>query len=407
MRFRQLLRQNPNVRWLWLGQVVSQFGDWFNVVAVYALLLDLTASGTAVAVMMVVQQLPIAIVGPAAGVLVDRLDRRRVMIGADLVRAAVLPGLLLVDRPEDVWLAYVVVGAAVIATAFFEPARSAILPAVAEREELLPANALSSGTWSAMLAVGAALGGAVVTLVGRDAAFVINAFSFLASAVFIARIDLPRAAPVATHAGDAGLLDGVGYIWRSRHVMAALSVKSAWAIVGGILVLVTVFGERVIPLRGGAAAGIGVLYAARGVGAGLGALLTRAWLGSDERLLTRALAPAYFGIGVSYLALASAPNIWIASLAMIAAHAGGSVLWVASTVMLQLSVPDRYRGRVFAIEFALLMMVSSAASYLAGVGLDRLHVGPRALMAAHAAWFAVPAAAWFFAARRGGLPPRR
>jgi MFS family permease len=402
MRFRQLLRQNPNVRWLWLGQVVSQLGDWFNVVAVYALLLDLTGSGTAVAVMMVVQQLPIGLVGPAAGVLVDRMDRRRVMIAADLVRAAVLPGLLLVRRPEDVWLTYVLVGVAVVATAFFEPARSAILPAVATRDELLPANALSSATWSAMLAVGAALGGAIVALVGRDIAFLVNAFSFLASAVFIARIRLPRAAPLATHAGDAGLLDGLGYIWRNRHVMAALSVKSAWAIVGGILVLVTVFGERVVPLGGNAAAGIGVLYAARGVGAGLGALLTRAWLGSDEALLTRALGPAYLGIGLSYLALAAAPDIWIASLAMIAAHAGGSVLWVASTVMLQLTLPDRYRGRVFAIELALLMTVSSAASYAAGLGLDGLPWSPRTLMALHASWFVVPAAAWFRAARRAG-----
>jgi MFS family permease len=406
MRFRQLLRQNPDVRWLWLGQVVSQFGDWFNVVAVYALLLDLTGSATAVAVMMVVQQLPIALVGPAAGALVDRLDRRRVMIGADLLRATVLPGLLLVDRPAEVWLAYVIVGVAVVATAFFEPARAAILPALARREELLPANALSSATWSAMLAVGAALGGAVVTLVGRDAAFLMNACSFLASAVFIARIRLPSDATAGAHTGAAGLLDGLRYIARHREVLAFLTVKGAWAVVGGILVLVTVFGERVIPLGHDAAAGIGVLYASRGIGAGLGALLTRAWLGSNEALLTRALAPAYLGIGASYLALAAAPNVWVASLAMVAAHAGGSVLWVASTVKLQLSVADRYRGRVFAIEFAVMMMVSSAASYLAGVGLDRLHVGPRALMALHAAWFVVPAAAWFVAARRALSPPR-
>jgi MFS family permease len=407
MRFRHLLRQNPNVRWLWLGQLVSQLGDWFNVVAVYALLLDLTGSATAVAVMMVVQQLPIALVGPGAGVLVDRLDRRRVMIAADLVRAAVLPGLLLVRRPEDVWLAYAIVGVAVVATAFFEPARSAILPALTTREELLPANALSAATWSSMLAIGAGVGGAVVALVGRDVAFVVNAVSFLASAVFIARIRLAPATPVAAHAAGAGLLDGLAFIRRDRRVMALLSIKGAWAIVGGSLVLVTVFGERVIPLGAEAAGGIGVLYAARGVGAGLGAVLTRAWLGSDEARLTRALAPAYLGIGAAYLALAAAPNIWVAALAMTAAHAGGSVLWVASTVMLQLSVPDRFRGRVFAVEFALLMMVSSAASYLAGLGLDRLGWGPRPLMALHAAWFAVPAAAWYFATRRGGRTARR
>ena len=113
-----LLRTNRNFRLLYIGQAISQLGDWFNAVAVYALLLDLTGSATAVAWMMIVQFLPVAIVGPLAGVVVDRVNRRRLMITADLVRGVLILGLLLVRRADQVWIAYVVMALAVAASAF-------------------------------------------------------------------------------------------------------------------------------------------------------------------------------------------------------------------------------------------------------------------------------------------------
>src|SRR6187551_95436 len=116
-----VLRTNRNFRLLYIGQAISQLGDWFNSVAVFALLLDLTGSATAVAWMMIVQFLPMAIVGPVAGVVVDRVDRRRLMIAADLFRGTLVLGLLLVQRREQVWIAYVVMTLCVSAQAFFEP----------------------------------------------------------------------------------------------------------------------------------------------------------------------------------------------------------------------------------------------------------------------------------------------
>src|SRR6266540_3227996 len=116
-----LLRSNRNFRLLFIGQAVSQLGDWFNAVAVYALLLDLTGSATAVAWMMIVQFLPIAIVGPVAGVVVDRVNRRRLMILADVVRGGLILGLLLVRTADQVWMAYAVMALTVAAAAFFEP----------------------------------------------------------------------------------------------------------------------------------------------------------------------------------------------------------------------------------------------------------------------------------------------
>src|SRR5260221_8926222 len=133
-----ILRNNRDFRLLYIGQTISQLGDWFNAVAVYALLLDLTGSATAVAWMMIVQFLPIALVGPVAGVVVDRVDRRRLMIAADLARGSLILGLLLVRGREQVWIAYVVMALTVAASGFFEPARTATIPNITSAEDLLP-----------------------------------------------------------------------------------------------------------------------------------------------------------------------------------------------------------------------------------------------------------------------------
>src|SRR5262249_2370421 len=164
----RILRGNRNFRLLYIGQAISQLGDWFNTVAVYALLLDLTGSATSVAWMMVVQYLPVALVGPAAGVVVDRVNRRSLMITADIVPRCLIFGRLLVRRADQIGIASVVIACTMTASGFFEPARTATIPNVTTAEELMPANAISAATWSAMLAVGASVGGLATHFFGRD-----------------------------------------------------------------------------------------------------------------------------------------------------------------------------------------------------------------------------------------------
>jgi MFS family permease len=396
-----ILRKNRNFRLLYIGQTISQLGDWFNAVAIYALLLDLTGSATAVAWMMIVQFLPVAIFGPMAGVIVDRVNRRRLMIGTDLLRGGLILTLLIIHRPDQVWIAYVVMAIAVGAQAFFEPARTATIPNVTPPEDLLQANALSSATWSAMLALGASIGGAVTALAGRNIAFAANALSFFASAYFLAqtRYDAtPAAAPRPTGflalTGMTDLIEGVRYVRQRSHVAALMLVKAGWGLAGGVLLLLTIFGQRVFPLAGGSAAGIGVLYAARGVGAGLGPIALRWILGQQPRRLRRAIGPAYFMVGVFYVALAGAPALWIAALCVLCAHFGGSILWVFSTVLLQMEVPDRFRGRVFATELALVTLMSSASSYWTGHQLDQAGWPPRTLAFTLGVLFCVPGTLW-------------
>ena len=405
--YRALVAGNRNYRLLWLGQIVSQLGDWFNSVALYALLLELTGTATSVALMIIVQFLPMAVIGPVAGVVVDRVNRRRLMIAADVLRGLVVLVLLMVRRPDQVWMVYLVMGTVVSLTAFFEPARTAVIPSVTTRSELLTANALSSATWSAMLAIGAGVGGIVTALLGRDAAFLVNAVSFLASAVIIGRTSfdadppaVKRPAGWASVTGLGDLLEGFRYVRSDRHVAALMLVKAGWGVAGGVLLIMTVLGERVFPVGGSAAAGIGVLYAARGVGAGIGPILARAWLGQQPDEMRRAIAPSYFLVSVFYLMLSWSPTILLASAAVIGAHAAGSVLWVFSTVLLQMSVPDRFRGRVFSAELALLMIISAASSYACAYAMDAWGASPFLLTRVLGVVFVLPALSWLLIERR-------
>jgi MFS family permease len=405
--YRALLAGNRNYRLLWIGQIVSQFGDWFNSVAIYALLLELTGSATSVALMIIVQFLPMAVIGPVAGVVVDRVNRRRLMIGTDILRGMLILVLLVVRRADQVWLVYLVMGATVSLTAFFEPARTAVIPSVTSRTQLLTANALSSATWSAMLAIGAGAGGVVTALFGRNVAFLVNAISFFASAVVIARTafnaDPPaskRPAGWASITGIGDLIEGIRYIRSDRHVAALMLVKAGWGIAGGVLLLMTVMGQRLFPVGGSAAAGIGVLYAARGIGAGIGPIMARAWLGQQPDEMRRAIAPSYVLVALFYLMLSWSTTIGLASVAVIGAHAAGSVLWVFSTVLLQLSVPDRFRGRVFSAELALLMIVSALSSCVCGYALDTWGLSPFLLTRVLGALFVLPTLGWLIIERR-------
>jgi MFS transporter len=368
---------------------------------VYALLLDLTGSATAVAWMMIVQYLPVALVGPAAGVVVDRVNRRRLMIAADVFRGVMIFGLLLVRRADQVWIAYVVMACTMAASGFFEPARTATIPNVTSAEELLPANAVSSATWSAMLAVGASVGGLATAIFGRDIAFVLNALSFFASAFFIGRTRYDASPPhrdprhgFKAIVGITDLVEGLRYVRAQRHVAALMCVKAGWGLAGGVLLLLTVFGQRVFPVGAGSAAGIGILYGARGVGAGIGPIALRWILGQGAKSLRRTIGPAFFMVGGFYVALSAAPTLPIAAIAVLLAHFGGSVLWVFSTVLLQMEVPDQFRGRVFAAELAFVTLVTSLSSYFTAYGLDHAGWSPRLLSFTLGALFCIPGITW-------------
>jgi MFS family permease len=401
-----LLRGNRPFRQLWLGQVVSQLGDWFDTLALFTLVLKLTGSGRAVGLVLVARFLPSVVIGPLSGVVADRFSRRGVMIASDVARAVVVLGFLFVRRPEHLWLLYVLTVLQLSFSTFFEPAKTAAIPSIVAERDLVKANSITSITWSAMLTLGAAVGGAITDWFGTDAAFVIDSLTYLVSAALVWSVRFPKRAPrpktrltLAKALGLTDTLEGLRYVWQRPRVLALLLVKPAWGAGGGILTLLAVFGEKIFPIGKTAAAGVGALYAARGIGTALGPVFARRLAGEARASMQTAIGLAFIIGGFFYAAFGLSRYFVLALIMLLVAHAGGSILWVFSTVLLQWSVEDEFRGRVFAAELALLTLTLAASNYLTGELLDRFQLPARLVTVGIGVFFLLPGVLWFVTAR--------
>jgi MFS family permease len=394
-----LLRDNARYRRLWLGLVVSMAGDWFRTIALYHLVLHLTgASGLALSGVVLAQTVALFLMSPVAGVVADRFSRKAIMITADLVRAGLALSFLLITSVHRLWLAYVLTAALLGVAAFFNPAHAATIPTITTRRELLAANALASASWAAMLALGAALGGVVAALLGTGAAFVLNAGGYLVSAWCIRTVSFPASPPAETAStgrprnGWQDFWHGVRYMWARPSILRLLSVK-AWSagVGGGLFVLFALFAERIFQAG---AMGMGLLYMSRGVGATLGPLLARRLIGDTSQAMLRTISPAFLLSASLHLAFAYMPTLWLAAAALCLATMAANVLWAFSSTLLQLSVPDAYRGRVFATDFALLTVVMSVSTFLTGWSLDHGAASPPTLAAILGGVLFLPGLLW-------------
>ncbi|MBP8274690.1 MAG: MFS transporter, partial [Acidobacteria bacterium] len=243
-------------------------------------------------------------------------------------------------------------------------------------------------------------GGLVSAAFGRDTTFILNSISFFVSAVMIARLRIPPRTEPMGEGGFTPFVEGAKYLSAHRNIAALALIKAGWATVGGALLILTVLGQRVFVIGGSGDAGTGILYAARGVGALAGSwLVTHLAMKSSERLI-RLIAPSYFIAGAFYALIGVAPTIWIAAALVVGAHICGSILWVASNVMLQLNVRDQFRGRVFTAELAALTIIQSASSYITALLLDRWHIDPRMLAIGCGLILWVPGTVWAIRAAR-------
>jgi MFS family permease len=412
LRYFGLLRDNPRFRKIWLAQIISEMGDWFYSIAVYDLILQLTGSGRAVSYAIIIQLLPWFFMTPLAGYLADRFSRRQLMIVADVVRGFVVLGLVFVRSASDLWAIYLLLGIEVVFAAIFEPARNALIPNVTQKDELLPANALSSATWSVALTVGAGLGGAVTALFGRDVSFVINSLSFFLSAAFILRIALREthvargAADKSESSGLRALRQGAAYLRANPRVVALVLAKTGLGLAGGYLLILAVFGEQVFAIAGHGSLAMGLLYSARGAGAGTGPILGDLLTRGQESRMWKSLGASFILMALSYVAVAHAPNLPLAMLGVFFGHMGGSNIWVVSTTLLQMHTADRFRGRVFALDFGMNMLTASASNYAVGLGLDVFQFGARQLAQVLGLVLLLPGALWLRAvAKWGGAKP--
>ncbi|HYO90536.1 MAG TPA: MFS transporter, partial [Pyrinomonadaceae bacterium] len=324
----ELLRTNRNFRQLWLGQVVSQLGDWLNTIAIYTIVLRLTGSGRAVGLVLVARFLPTFIIGPLSGVVADRFSRRAVMIVSDLLRAVVVLGFLFVRTAEHLWLVYVLTVLQLVLSTFFEPAKSAVIPSIVRERELIPANTISSATWSAMLTLGAAIGGEITGWIGTEGAFILDSLTYLVSAALIASVRFPKRQPrektkltISKALGIADTIEGARYVVKRPRIFAVMLVKPAWGWGGGILTLLAVFGEKIVPIGGQTARGIGALYAARGIGTAIGPIVFRRFAGETRERMQTAIGISFLIGGIFYIGFAGATNFVLAVILLAIAHA--------------------------------------------------------------------------------------
>ena len=402
----ELLRGNRSFRQVWLGQVVSQMGDWFDTIALYTIILNLTGSGRAVGLLLVARFVPSFLVGSLSGVVADRFSRRSIMIISDLLRAVVVLGFLFVRRADQLWIIYFLTVVQLALSTFFEPAKTAIIPSIVSDRELVAANAISSVTWSAMLTIGAAIGGVVTGYFGTNVAFILDALTYLLSAALIASVRIPKRPPrekikltVGRALGITQTIEGARYVKRRPRVLALLLVKPAWGLGGGILTLLAVFGEKIFPVGRSAATGIGVLFAARGIGTAVGPIVARRISGEGKNRMQISIGIAFLIGGAFYMAFGWATSFVVALIVLGLAHTGGSILWVFSTVLLQRGVEDNFRGRVFAAELALLTLTMAISNYATGELLDRFGWSPRAVAIGIGALLVIPGAVWFITQR--------
>ncbi len=401
-----VLRRNPDFTRLWLAQAISLLGDWFNAIVLAALVSKYSdGSGLAVSLLLLARFLPPLLVSPAAGVLLDRFDRKRLLIFSDVARVFIVLGFLLVNSAEQLWLIYALTILQFAVSAVFEPGRSAILPSVTHRGDLIQANILSSVTWSVMLAIGGVTGGLVAGALGTAPALIIDAATFALSAILIAqmRVAAPaevdqshEQAPTPQKASMRDFIEGLRYARAHPPVAAALLVKAGGNI-GSIDTILIIYATSLFVLGVDGQLSLGVLWAAFGVGAVIGPFAFNRFNDGSVRRMRRLITLAYAIITLSWLVIGAAPTLALAALGIIVKAVGSSVYWTYSSVILQQSVEDSYIGRMFSLDWSGFQAATVLSVIATGAALEVIGVSSaRTVVYATAAASLIPLALWAF-----------
>lgn len=371
--FLELLKRNPTFRRLWFGLSISMLGEWFNTVALFVLIYTLTGSELGIGLLFVIRMFSLALPQLFTGMLADRFSRKWLMIWSNILSAVAVLSLLLVNEKGDVWLIYFISSLLMMFHAVFIPAERASIPNITEENELLTANALSSATWSAALCLGASIGGFVVSAYGVEAAFIINAVCFIVGALLYSTLTIPQEPFVPKPGGvwantGGNIVEGFKIIFSKPHVSRIITAKALWAVFGGGLVyMLILIGDEIA--FGDLAAGIGILFAARGLGTGLGPIFAR-YVFKDRNVWPFLLGSLVSVCGIAYLIIGFLQwSIWIAVIVIIG-HAASAINWVLSTVLLQERSDDEWRGRLFSTDFFLMTTVNGFSTLAASLMLE-------------------------------------
>ena len=368
----QLLRENGKFRKFWFANLISMLGEWFNTIALFTLILTHTGSEALLGILFTVRMLGFALFQPIVGLLADRWSRKWIMVGTNIAQALFALSFLMVDGPEDMWWLLAMSAVMMLLHGSYLTAERAAIPNIVSKNELSTANALDSATWSTALAIGAALGGFVVTAYGVDVAFIIDSITFVIAALIILPVHVPQ--KVSNEMKGAlfstaftNIKAGLKRIFSESRILRIVFAKASWNIAGGGLaaVFLVLAGANLTNME--MAGGIGLFFMARGIGTGIGPILARKYLIDENRW------PSLVGIlvavsGAFYLAVGFSLGgaLWITVLLVILAHAASGANWVLSTILTQKWVEDEMRGRVFSMDMLLMSVSFSISTIVAG-----------------------------------------
>ena len=367
-----LVRDNRNFRLLWLSQVISNFGDWFGILAIYALIQTYSGSEFLLGLIIVVKMLSLAFFSPIAGYITDRFNRKRLMVWCDLSRGAIVLGFLLIISYETLWLAYLLTALQMMVSAIFQPAKTSSIPNVTKEDELVNANILSAASWSVIFTTGMAIGGLATAWLGTDLVFIINSITYFYSAWVIYLAVVPQEVmsdeeKKRTRNPLIGIKEGFVYLMKNGHVLRPALAKGTMTMCLGALVYLLIIVSEEILMMG--SIGLGLLYAARGIGTGIGPVAGRR-IFKKERSWIMAMGGSMVLCGLFYLAVSLTNSLLLMFLLVMFAHMASGSNWVMSTVLLQRRTPDTFRGRAFSTDWLLFTLAQSISVTAASLILE-------------------------------------
>tara|TARA_R100001143_G_C3361367_1_gene137084 strand:- start:20822 stop:22114 length:1293 start_codon:yes stop_codon:yes gene_type:complete len=367
-----LVSGNKNYRRLWLAQIVSNFGDWFGILAVYAIIQTYSGSELLLGLIIVVKMLSLAFSSPFAGFLTDRFNRRHLMIISDGIRGILVLGFILIKSGDLLWLAYLITALQMVFSAIFEPAKTSSIPNVTTASELVVANILSAASWSIIFTTGMAIGGFATAYLGTDTVFLINSLTYVLSAFFIYRAVIPQKEmsnreKYKNRNPLTGIIEGFSFIRKNPQIMRPVFAKATFSMSLGSLVYMLIIVAEEVLLMG--SIGLGILYASRGIGTGLGPVVGRRLFRKESDWIR---AIGYFMIisGCMYAFASIMGSVLLMSFFILVAHMASGSNWVFSTVLLQRRSPDLFRGRVFSTEWLLFTLTQSISVTIAALILE-------------------------------------
>jgi MFS family permease len=417
LTYRELLTGNRNFRNLLAGQFISELGNWFNFIASLGLVRVVSeASPTAAGFLFVCRLLPFAVTSPFAGTFVDRFSRRQVMIWTDLLRVAAALLFLLVQDGGDVWIAYIATTLLSAGGAFFDGAKNAATPNLTGKEGLLAGTALMFSTRFLLMFVGSALGGWAAAIFGYQAAFLINAASFLVSAYTVWLV--PEEATRDKETGDrivgkterepffTELREGLRYTVKNHFAATILMLNVIWATGGGAINVVFerlggvyfAVKENINPDLA-----VGTLWAASGLGLAIGMLIAHRTSVYLDRVGRQS---AFIGWtlmvhGVIFAIAGLMPALWLFALFAFVSRTIIGVEYALQETMFQRSLPDHIRGRISTLDRGAELTMFGLSSYAASEAM--FYISPQTLTVISGILSASSGVVWFWRERTAAV----